>query len=133
VTAKPLRLVVIESPFGSGVEVYKTYLSAALRDSYARGESPYASHAIGPLALDGRVPAERQLGLAAGCAWRVHAAATVVYEDFGLSRGMQAGIADSVAAGVPVEYRKLGGVWAEMYQRFQDESARKPIAPASGR
>jgi hypothetical protein len=128
----PLRLVVVEAPF-SGLEIYKSYLAAVLRDCFARGEAPYPARAISLLALDDRIPSERALSSRAGDAWRAHAAATVVYTDFGVSPIMQVGILNATAIGIPVERRQLGGLWAEMYERFQDESARKPIAPASGR
>jgi hypothetical protein len=128
----PLRLVVVEAPF-SGLEIYKSYLAAVLRDCFARGEAAYPTRAVSLLALDDRIPSERALSSRAGDAWRAHAAATVVYEDFGIAPGMQVGIQHSIAIGVPVEHRKLGGSWVELYQRFQSESATKPLPPASGR
>lgn len=128
-----MRLVVVETPFAGRIEVNRTYLAACLRDCYGRGESPYASHAIGPICLDDLVEAERELGIRAGFAWRSRADATVVYEDFGISTGMARGIADAVAIGCPLERRKLGGEWAAMYNRWIDEVARKPAGPVSAR
>jgi hypothetical protein len=90
-----MRLVVVETPFAGRLEVNKSYLAACLRDCYTRGESPFASHAIGPLALNDLVPAEREMGIQAGFAWRSRADATVVYKDFGISRGMAAEIAEA--------------------------------------
>jgi hypothetical protein len=132
-TRVTMRLVVVESPFAGRLEVNRSYLIACLRDCYARSESPFASHAIGPLALRDEDPHEREVGIQAGFAWRSRADATVVYEDFGLSRGMQAGIADAVAIGCPIERRRLGGEWAKMYERYQQEAARNPGGPVSGR
>jgi hypothetical protein len=128
-----MRLVVVETPFAGRLEINKSYLAACLRDCYMRGESPFASHAIGPLALNDLVPAERELGIQAGFAWRSRADATVVYEDFGISRGMAAGIADAVAIGCPLERRKLGGEWARMFARWQEEAARNPGGPVSAK
>lgn len=104
-----MRLVVVESPFAGNVERNLRYLRAAMRDCLLRGESPYASHALltQPGVLDDNVPAERELGIAAGFAWRHASHATVVYTDLGVSRGMQAGIDDATARGVPVEWRSL--------------------------
>lgn len=121
-----MRLVVVESPFAGRLEVYASYLNACLRDCYDRNESPYASHAIGPRALDDTLAMQRKLGIDGGNAWRSRADATVVYEDFGISRGMAAGIADAVAIGCPLERRKLGGEWARMFARWQEEAARNP-------
>jgi hypothetical protein len=127
-----MRLVVVESPYAGRIEVYRSYLIACLRDCFLRGESPYASHAIGPLALRDDVPDERALGMRAGFAWRVPANATVVYEDFGVSKGMAEGIAHAESIGCPVERRRLGGEWAAMFSRFQSEMARNPTQLTAG-
>jgi hypothetical protein len=50
---------------------------------------------------------ERQHGIDAGLAWGRVAEATVVYTDFGLSRGMEYGIAAARTAGRPIEFRSL--------------------------
>lgn len=76
-----------------------------------RGESPIASHLLYTqegILRDG-MPAERQLGIDAGLAWRHVADATVVYADRGISGGMAYGIRAAEDAGKPVEYRRL---WA---------------------
>mgnify|MGYP001601857141 CR=1 FL=1 len=46
-------------------------------------------------------------GMAAGLAWGRVAAATVVYQDLGISEGMQQGIDRAIAEGRPVERRWL--------------------------
>lgn len=105
------RLVIVESPYSGDVEANLRYLRAVIADCVRRGESPYASHLMLTGALDDDVPAQRAMGIAAGFAWRRVAAATVVYVDRGVSRGMQAGVEDAEAAGLPVEVRRLGGDW----------------------
>ncbi len=88
-----------------------TYARAALADCLRKGESPYASHLLytQPGVLDDTEPEERQLGIAAGFAWRTRSDATVVYADLGISQGMQFGIDDATQAGRLVEFRTLEG------------------------
>ena len=111
-----MRLVIVESPFSAATperaEVYRLYLQAAMMDSLSRGEAPFASHLLYTQVLDDAVPAERALGIRAGLAWGTRAEATVVYRDFGLSRGMLQGMASAHGHGRPIEFRELGGFWA---------------------
>ena len=107
---EPLRLVYLESPFAGDVDGrYAAYLKAAMRDSLDRGEAPFASHALYVQFLDDAIPEERALGIAAGLAWGAKAEATVVYEDYGISPGMQRGIDRAREVGRPVEFRSLDG------------------------
>lgn len=104
-----MRLVIIESPYAGDVEKNLAYLRAAMHDCLMRGEAPFASHGLytQPGVLDDNYPAERELGIQAGFAWRKAAAATVVYTDLGYSRGMNFGIEDATKIGHPIEYRTL--------------------------
>jgi hypothetical protein len=104
-----MRLVVIESPFAGDVERNLSYVRAAMADCLARGEAPFASHAIytQPGVLDDGNSQERTLGIEAGLEWARRADATVVYTDLGLTAGMQLGIENAQTAGRPVEYRSL--------------------------
>lgn len=106
-----MRRVIIESPLAGNVARNRRYLTACLRDSLLRGEAPFASHAIYVGPLDDDKPDERERGIAAGFAWRSHADATVVYEDLGISRGMQLGIDAAESMGHPIERRRLGSDW----------------------
>jgi len=107
-----MRRVIVESPFAGDRERNHAYLLDCLRDCYARGEAPIASHAIGPLVLDDDVPEERSIGIAAGLAWQAGADAVCVYGDLGISRGMQEAI-DHARGYVPtIEYRSLPA-WAQ--------------------
>lgn len=106
-----MKLVIIESPYAGDVERNVKYARRAVRDSLSRGEAPIASHLLytqpGILSDDDEM--ERQWGIDAGLAW--HEAGnvtTVVYEDYGISRGMKYGIAHAQNAGNVVEYRKIG-------------------------
>lgn len=110
-----MKRVVVESPFAGNITRNVRYARAAMRDCLLRGESPYASHLLYTQVgvLDDFIPAERELGIKAGFEWRQSAEKTVVYIDFGVSKGMQYGIQDAEERGCPVEYRTLEGFWAD--------------------
>lgn len=103
------RRVILESPYAGDVEANVAYARAALRDSLTRGEAPIASHLLytQPGVLDDTDPDERAMGIEAGLAWGCEAAATVVYADRGVSRGMRYGIERAEAEGRVVEFRWL--------------------------
>lgn len=110
-----MRRVILESPYaaGSGLRGLlgrwrnRRYARRCVRDCLKRGEAPIASHLLytRPGILRDHIPAERDLGIKAGLAWRDVAEASVVYMDRGLSTGMQFGIGRAEAAGIPVEFR----------------------------
>lgn len=104
-----MRLVIIESPYAGDIERHERYARAAVRDCLSRGEAPFASHLLytQPGVLDDNDPQERTHGIEAGFAWGEHAAATVVYLDCGMSRGMKLGIEDAEKQGRPIEFRSL--------------------------
>ena len=109
------RRVILESPYAGDVERNVAYARAALRDSLMRGEAPIASHLLytQPGVLDDLDPAERTMGIEAGLAWGHEAAATAVYRDHGISRGMRYGIERAEREGRPVEFRWLEEVSGE--------------------
>ena len=101
-------IVIIESPYFTGDrETNMRYLRAAIKDCLLRGEAPFASHAIYTLVTDDNIPEERQLGIQAGFAFRRVSDYTVVYEDFGITSGMQMGIDDCKKKCKPIFYRSL--------------------------
>lgn len=106
-----MRLVILESPYAGDIETNVEYARACVRDSLSRGEAPLASHLLYTQRgiLRDEDPGERRWGIEAGLAWGKVAEATVVYEDRGISPGMEYGIALARDAGRPVEYRKLKG------------------------
>lgn len=108
---RQMRRVVLESPYAGDVEANVEYARACIRDSLLRGEAPIASHLLYTQAgiLDDGDPLERAHGINAGHAW-LHGdlQAIVVYQDRGISAGMQAGINAAQFLGVAVEYRFLG-------------------------
>jgi len=114
-----MRRVILESPYAGTsrfalVRAFQRlqnvfYARRAVRDSLQRGEAPIASHLLytQPGVLRDSVPEERDWGINAGLAWRGVAETTVVYTDRGISRGMKYGTAAAVAAGIPIEHRRL--------------------------
>ena len=106
-----MRRVVICSPWRGDTELNRRYLDACLRDSYARGEAPFASHAIGPRVLDDDDVVHRMQGMRAGRAWIVAADAVAVYIDLGSSEGMRDEIRYAKVRRIPIEYRRIGGEW----------------------
>jgi len=107
-----MRRVILESPYAGDVEANVEYARACLRDCLLRGEAPIASHLLytQPGVLDDDNPEERKLGIDAGLEWGVHAEASVVYTDLGISTGMKYGIERASLEGRPVEYRAIGVV-----------------------
>jgi len=107
--ADSMKLVLIESPYAGDVDANLAYLRAAMRDCLLRGEAPFASHALYTQAgvLDDTLPAERALGIEAGLCWGARAAKTVVYQDHGISAGMQYGIDRARKEQREVEYRSI--------------------------
>lgn len=108
-----MRRVILESPLAGDVRRNTRYARAAMRDSLKRGEAPFASHLLyaQPGILNDLLPGERKLGIDAGLVWGDIAEATVVYNDLGISEGMNYGIVRAQKMGRPIEYRSLPG-WA---------------------
>ena len=102
-----MKRVVIESPYAGDRATNDAYLEAAMRDSFARGEAPFASHRLYPGILDDDHPSQRRLGMEAGFAWGAVAELVAVYTDIGITPGMREGIERAVRHRIPVEYRTI--------------------------
>lgn len=113
-----MRRVIVESPFAGDIEANLIYVRACMRDCLMRGEAPFASHALytQPGILDDTIEVERIHGINAGHAWMHGAQAVVVYQDLGISKGMERGINSARINGLPVEYRQLGWYAPETVQ-----------------
>jgi hypothetical protein len=100
---------VIESPFAGNFVQNAKFLRACMRECLLRGEAPYASHGLytqeGVLKDD--VPEERRMGMEAGFAWGALGQKVVVYDNLGISKGMEEGMARAKELGIPIERRKL--------------------------
>lgn len=103
------KLVVLESPFAGDENTNIDYARRCAHDCFVRGELPFASHLLYTQhgILNDKVPEERNLGIHAGLIWTLIADKTVVYEDYGISKGMEKGIAFAKKLGRSVEYRKI--------------------------
>jgi len=104
-----MKRVVIESPYAGDVARNLRYVRACMRDALMRGEAPYASHALytQPGVLRDDVPEERELGIRAGFAWRAASEVTAVYQDLGISSGMQLGVRHAAEAGAVLDFRRI--------------------------
>lgn len=102
--------VIIESPCSGDFETHRLYLKRALLDSLARGEAPIASHGLFAFSgvLDDANPEQRQLGMEAGWNWMLFSDVVAVYQDYGISPGMQEAIGIAGDTGIEVEYRTIG-------------------------
>jgi len=93
---KKKTITIIESPFAapslSGLTRNRLYLLDAMRDSIRRGEQPFASHAIYPQVLDDNDMFERSLGMELGFNMLFVADKVAVYNDLGISDGMNVGV-----------------------------------------
>jgi hypothetical protein len=113
-----MRRVIVESPYAGATpeETQRNvdYLRACLADCLARGEAPFASHALYTQLgiLDDTKPEERRKGILAGFAWAEFAQQRVVYVDLGISSGMLQGIEHARKLIQEISYRRLGGQWA---------------------
>jgi len=110
---KQMKRVIIESPYAAdtkeGIAANVAYARKAVRDSLNRDEAPIASHLLYTQEgiLRDEIPEERMWGINAGLAWREASSGTVVYQDRGITSGMQYGIDKAEDSGKPVEYRNI--------------------------
>lgn len=99
-SAVRLRRTVIESPYASlddeTREIHTEYALRAMKDSFDRGEAPFASHLFYTSVLRDRVPEERALGMVAGFTWGAMADVHAFYLDLGVSVGMVEGFRRNV-------------------------------------
>jgi hypothetical protein len=121
------RIVVIESPYAGDVDLNVHYARLCVKDCLNRGEAAYASHLFFTQdhILDDTVPEERQLGMEAGkLIEETLFAPVVVYQDLGISKGMEWGIQKAKEQGREIEYRKLEG-WKQVEDTFKRGQVKK--------
>jgi hypothetical protein len=104
-----VKLVIVESPYAGDIDRNVAYARAAVRDSVLRGEAPMASHILFTQEgfLRDEIEEERDLGIAAGIAWRRVCDNAAFYVDLGWSRGMLAARALYQKEGIPFCERRL--------------------------
>ena len=102
-------LVIIESPYAGDVLINVEYARKACRDSFLKGEMPFASHLFYPQFLFDNVEEERIAGIAAGYfLWRL-AKLIAFYTDRGWSPGMEEALKHARSLGDNVEFRSVYG------------------------
>jgi len=103
-----IKTVIIESPYAGDKELNVKYGKRCMLDSLKRGEAPFLSHLLYTQCLNDDIREERHMGMNAGFAWVDKSDYTVVYTDYGISKGMEEGIARAKNLGHNVEYRSIG-------------------------
>lgn len=122
------KLTIIESPYGGeSFDRNILYLRQCLRDSWDKGELPFASHGFFPFFLREALPLERKLGIEAGYQFwdlrtvtmdthtSIHGSPWVLgdyplvvfYVDFGLSPGMQRALERCQGISRPHLFRRI--------------------------
>lgn len=104
--------VIIESPYAGTAEEIKRnedYARNAVYDCLKKGEIPFASHILytQPGVLDDTQSAQRRLGIEAGLITGTICQKTVLYQDLGMTPGMEEGIQRAEKAGREVEIRNI--------------------------
>lgn len=132
-----MKLVYVESPFkGENLELTARnvyYVRICVRDCLKRGEAPYASHLFFTQAgiLNDAIQEERDLGIAAGQAMGDKFDLRAVYQDFGISRGMQYGIERAKKLDQPIEHRKIS-LYANLEEELKKMAEAKPHLDLGG-
>ena len=99
------RLCIVESPYAGDVEANLSYARKACRDSYDRGEQPFASHLLYPQFLDDQQPDERRDGIAFGYHFWQPSGIVAWYCDNGWSGGMIAALERAVERYQHIEFQ----------------------------
>ena len=102
-----MRRVIIESPYRGDVERNVAYARLALADTISRGEAALCSHILYTQVLDDGVLNQAARGILIGFEWYKVAQLCAVYEDYGVTTGMQAGLMEAARLGVPIVRRKI--------------------------
>ena len=100
-------LTIIESPWRGDVAKHRAYLLRAIKDSLLRGEAPFASHLMYPDVLREEDMGESARGILTGFAWYKVVERCAVYEDYGISSGMELGINEALRRNVDISFRRL--------------------------
>lgn len=99
--------VIIETPYAGKIEENVRYAALCCRDSFLRGENPFASHLFYPSFLDDRLSEERKAGIELGYELWDSCSKIIFYVDKGMSNGMKASFERAVSLHKKVEIRYL--------------------------
>ena len=100
-------IVILESPYAGDIERNTEYAKKCMLDSLRRGEAPMVSHLLYTQVLDDSNEQDRELGIKAGLSFGTVASKTVVYTDYGISKGMEIGISNASDSCREIEYRTI--------------------------
>ncbi len=116
-----MKTVIVESPFAGPdeetVQRNVRYARACMRFCLVQDVAPYASHLLytQPGVFDDDDPDERTKGINAGLAIGDKMDETWVFEDLGISRGMEYGIQRAKDNNRPLRTFKLGADWETVW------------------
>lgn len=99
--------VIIESPYKDNINRNTDYARKCLKDSISRGESPLCFHLLYTQVLNEDNELERDRGITTSFEWHKFADKIVVYEDHGISYGMELAMNLAKVNKIPVEFRKI--------------------------
>ena len=99
--------VIIESPYRDNIKRNTEYAKKCLRDSLDRKESPLCFHLLYTQVLNEENDLERDFGIQTSFEWHKFSDKLVVYEDYGITYGMEMAINLAKVHKIPVEFRKI--------------------------
>lgn len=97
--------VILESPYSGDIDRNTRYARICCKDSFLRGENPFASHLFYTQFLDEETQREEGVDLGYEC-WD-SASKIVFYVDLGLSNGMREALLAAIEERKPIEFRYL--------------------------
>lgn len=100
-------LYLLDKPFYQRRKVLISYARACLLDCIERGETPIATHLLYTQVLNDDNNELRASGLTLHSNLMSVIDKVVIYEDFGISSGMQKAVDEADELGKEIEYRKL--------------------------
>jgi len=103
-----MKLVSLQSPYAGDINRNTEYAWRALHHSIMLGEAPFASHLLYGLLLDDSNPHERKIGLSCDHAFLAKCDIVAVYNDFGVSAGMEEAIDLAHKLGIQIDLRYIG-------------------------
>jgi hypothetical protein len=106
-----MNRVILQSPYATHdpicMDTNMRYARAAMLGSIGRGESPFMAHLLFTQALDDMAAGQREQAFELAFSWYETASSVAVYNDLGISAGMERGIAHAKSLGLTVDERTV--------------------------
>jgi hypothetical protein len=102
-----MKFVVLESPYAGNIQENLAYARRALRDCIARGEAPFAPHLLYTQVLNDAEWDQRERGIMMNLSLIEKCDCVAVYQDRGISPGMELAIKHALKNGKMVVYREI--------------------------